>query len=104
MKTTVSELVNRALRELGVPHPRNNSDTHRGYDFERRINEKIMERFANWSSITFYDGKGNVLSSSDDFRKGPDGGVDLNMIIEAKTEAAEKQLHTKAKQIIEEEL
>lgn len=53
-----------------------NTRSDDGYKRERLLLKKSLDITKNWKSVTHTDGKGRPIDTIDDFRKGPDGGVD----------------------------
>lgn len=72
-----------------------NTSSDDGYERERVVLEKSLEVTKNWKSVTHTDGRGRPIESIDDFRKGPDGGVDFNVEIETKDTKSASRLRNR---------
>jgi len=72
------------LWESGSKKSGSNDSSEAGYERERRFLKKSLEITENWKSVTHTDRNGRPIESIDDFRKGPDGGVDFYVEIDTK--------------------
>jgi len=71
-----------------------------GYDFQFELVAKILTRLDGFSTVTCHDMAGNVITLDNFRRRGPDGGLDLIIRIEAKTEMASKQIAGRVRKIL----
>lgn len=80
---------------MGIDSQKSRSEE--GYDFQFDQVQRIFKRFKGFTTVRFEDlaGRPPILD-----KKGPDGGLDLIIKIEAKTPAAEKKIHTIVKDIL----
>lgn len=73
-----------------------------GYAFQFRLTALIIERLQGFSTVTLKDMSGNVVTIDNHRRRGPDGGLDLVIEIEARTETAAKAVATRVRAILAE--
>lgn len=72
-----------------------------GYQFQFEMAEKLYDRVEGFKTVTFWDMNGNMLSRGDLRKRGADGGLDLLIKIEAKTELASRQVAGKVWKIMQ---
>lgn len=73
------------------------SRSEEGYDFQFDQVNRISNRLKNFTTVRLEDLDGRPIILD---KKGPDGGLDLIIKIEAKTPTAEKMIHTIVKNIL----
>jgi hypothetical protein len=76
------------------------SPSERGYEFQFDLVEKILKRLDGFRTVTCCDMAGNVITLDNFRRRGPDGGLDLIIRIEAKTPQASQQIAGKVRKIL----
>ena len=88
------------LEQGGFVETNRISPSERGYKFQFDLVEKILQRLDSFRTVTCYDMAGNVITSDNFKRRGPDGGLDLIIRIEAKTPLAAQQIAGKVRKIL----
>ncbi|MGZ8216523.1 hypothetical protein [Methylomagnum sp.] len=71
--------------------------SEKGYDVQKDQVTRIMRRLSNFSTVRCLDIEGRPI---DPCKKGPDGGLDLIINIQARTPSAEKRIETMVLKIL----
>jgi hypothetical protein len=90
MRILLSEFVKNFIkRQHNVP-----DRSSMGYQFQWELAEKILLEFGDWPSVTFTDGRGELVTLENFRRKGKDGGIDLVIEVDAKRPQDVKRIET----------
>ena len=85
----------------GVGFKDASSASLRGYRFQFQWTHRLRKRLSGFSTVTLRNASGDVFTKDTIERMGADGGMDLVIEIEAKSENACKQVAGKIRKVIE---
>jgi hypothetical protein len=72
-----------------------NRRSREGYEKQREHTRKILNASEGMNSITHTDSRGRPITSEDDIREGPDGGIDLITTFETKNKQSMSRVKNK---------